>query len=125
MHLCRLRMPARSRHRKPVGLWRQHSGRIVPSPIALNGASSATWDGTLRQQVFDSLYPTYFAYVRATGSAPMLVPTEIVPIVAGPWQVCDPAIVEDSITGAPLAGADLIYLGPPGGIVVRRGIRCR
>ncbi len=101
----------------PLGYGDSTPGRIVPSPIALNGASSATWDGTLRQQVFDSLYPTYFAYVRATGSAPMLVPTEIVPIVAGPWQVCDPAIVEDSITGAPLAGADLIYLGPPGGIV--------
>ncbi len=79
----------------------------VPAAINLHGNDSAVWDGALGQPVFDSLYPTYFAYVRAAGSAPLLVYTDIFPVVSGPWKVCDAANVTDSLTGFPIAGADL------------------
>jgi alpha-tubulin suppressor-like RCC1 family protein len=84
----------------------------VSSPISPNGTSSATWDGTLSESVLDSLYPTYFAYIRAAGSAPLLVYVDIVPVIVGPWTICDPANVEDSLTHAPLVGAELVFPGP-------------
>jgi alpha-tubulin suppressor-like RCC1 family protein/photosystem II stability/assembly factor-like uncharacterized protein len=89
----------------------------IPAPINLHGNSSAVWDGALGQPVFDSLYPTYFAYVRAAGSAPLLVFADIVPVVSGPWKVCDAANVTDSLTGIPLTGADLVNPGAPFGMI--------
>ncbi len=84
----------------------------VPSPITPRGTSSATWDGSLSQSVYDSLYPTYFAYVRAAGSAPLMVYVAIVPVIAGPWKICDAANVVDSLTGAPIVDAALVNPGP-------------
>ena len=89
----------------------------LPSPISPNATNTATWDGGLSQIVYDSLSPTYFAYVRATGSAPLLVYVNIIPIIAGPWRICDVANVLDSLTHAPITGADLVFPGPPQGNV--------
>ena len=97
----------------PLGYTDSTPDQILSSPVNPNATSSFTWDGALRQQVYDSLYPTYFAYIRATGSAPLLVSVDIIPIITGPWTICDPSKVTDSITGAPLAGADLVNPGPP------------
>jgi alpha-tubulin suppressor-like RCC1 family protein/photosystem II stability/assembly factor-like uncharacterized protein len=85
------------------------------SPISPNSTATATWDGGLREIVYDSLYPTYFVYVRATGSAPLLAYVTIIPVIAGPWRICDVAYIEDSLTHAPIDGADLVFCGPPAG----------
>ncbi len=100
----------------PLGYGDSAMDAMLPTPIAPNGKANATWDGALRQQYFDSLYPTYFAYIQAPGSAPLLVYTNIYPVITGPWTICDPALVVDSITGQPIAGAEMVNPGPPQGV---------
>ncbi len=95
----------------PLGYGDSAMDAMLPTPIAPNGKANASWDGALRQQYFDSLYPTYFAYIQAPGSAPLLVYTNIYPVITGPWTICDPALVVDSITGQPIDGAELVNPG--------------
>ena len=87
----------------------------LQSPLAPKASSSNSWDGILDPLlVFDSVYPSYFAYVRAQGSAPLLVwEADQQQLPTGPWRICDQAIVVDSLTGAPLQGAQIVFPGPP------------
>ena len=94
--------------------------KTVPSPIAPSATSSSTWDGTtFFYGLNEDLLPIYFAYIRSANSAPLLVsyyePDS--PILPSPWVFCDGANVVDSLSGAPLAGADLVFPGPPQGDV--------
>ena len=45
----------------------------VASSIAPNATSSAAWEGSVDHEYFDTISADYFAYVRAAGSAPLLV----------------------------------------------------
>jgi hypothetical protein len=92
----------------------------VSSPIPPSATGSATWDGTtIFYGLNESLNPIYFAYIRSANSAPLLVSyyNPQSPVLPSPWVFCDGANVVDSITGLPLAGADLVFPGPPQGVV--------
>jgi alpha-tubulin suppressor-like RCC1 family protein/photosystem II stability/assembly factor-like uncharacterized protein len=85
----------------------------IPSPIPYKDTSFVTWNGTIDKPLFSDISTIYFAYVRAAGSAPVLVhgvPGILETVTPGPWLI--QAHVSDSLTGVPISGAEA--LGLPG-----------
>jgi Regulator of chromosome condensation (RCC1) repeat len=86
---------------------------MMPSPIPSNASSSVAWGGNATPPLYTlNASSPYFAYIRAEGSAPLLI-SGLANVVAQPWRVCDSVIVFDSLSGAPLRGTELVFLGPP------------
>ena len=80
-----------------------------PTNIAPSSSESLTWDGSIGFNIILDT-PIVFAYVKAQGSSPLLVPGGVV-VPAIPIEAYVNAQVIDSVTNDPIPGAS-VFLPP-------------